>query len=239
MVREFCQTVDCRTRARYWVRWMSRWSRPARDTCAPTGSCPATWPRWWATAATTSSRRLHRGLPSAHLTFIFSLADPVVSGRTPEHARSRDPFRNLVLLGGLHQAPAYVLPDERQRGVQISVHPLAARALFGAPARELSALVTDGPDVLGADAERVRGRMREEPSWPARFAILQDYLRDRIDARPRRRERVRPELVEAWRWLAWHRGDRVDGRPGGARPPQPAAAAHPVHPGGRSRARSR
>jgi AraC-like DNA-binding protein len=149
---------------------------------------------------------LHRGLPSAHLTFLFSLADPVVTGQTPEHARSHGPYRNLVLVGGLHSGPAYVVPDERQRGVQISVHPLAARAVFGAPARELSALVTDGFDLLGTDAERVLAGMREASSWPARFAILQDYLRDRVDARPQRRERVRPELVEAWRWLAWHRG---------------------------------
>jgi AraC-like DNA-binding protein len=109
-------------------------------------------------------------------------------------------------VGGLHSEPAYVVPDDRQRGVQISVHPLAARAVFGVPARELSALVTDGLGVLGADAERVRAGMWEASSWPARFAILQDYLRDRVDARPQRRERVRPELVEAWRWLAWHRG---------------------------------
>jgi AraC-like DNA-binding protein len=148
---------------------------------------------------------LHRGLPSANLTFIFSLADPVVTGWTPEHARGSEPFRNLVLLGGLHTSPAYVVPDERQRGIQISVHPLAARALFGAPSRELELLV-DGPEVLGADAERTRSRMLEAATWPARFAILQDYLRRRVDARSQRRERVRPELAEAWRWLAWHRG---------------------------------
>ena len=148
---------------------------------------------------------LHRGLPSAHLTFIFSLADPVVTGWTPEHAQGRDPFRNLVLLGGLHTSPAYVVPDERQRGIQISVHPLAARAMFGGPSREL-ALLVDGPDVLGADAERIRSRMLEATAWPDRFTILQDYLRHQVDARSRRRERVRPELVEAWRWLAWHRG---------------------------------
>ena len=148
---------------------------------------------------------LHRGLPSAHLTFIFSLADPVVTGWTPEHAQGRDPSRNLILLGGLHTSPAYVVPDERQRGIQISVHPLAARALFGAPSREL-ALLVDGPEVLGAEAERIRNRMLEATTWPVRFAILQEYLRHRVDARSRRRERVRPELVEAWRWLAWHRG---------------------------------
>ena len=149
---------------------------------------------------------LHRGLPSAHLTFIFSLADPVISGRSPEQARGSDALRNHVLVGGLHTGPAYIRPDEHQRGIQIAVHPLAARSLFGAPARELGALVTDGPDLLGAEAERVRARMREASAWPARFTILQEYLRGRVDARPRRPERVRPELVEAWRWLAWHRG---------------------------------
>jgi AraC-like DNA-binding protein len=155
---------------------------------------------------------LHRGLPSAHLTFIFSLADPVVSGWTPEHARGHDPFRNLVLLGGLHTSPAYVVPDERQRGIQMSVHPLAARALFGAPSRELATLVADGPEVLGADAGRIRDRMLEATTWPARFGILQEYLRDRVDGRSRRQERVRPELLEAWRWLAWHRGTgSIDG----------------------------
>ena len=149
---------------------------------------------------------LHRGLPSAHLTFIFSLAEPVVSGWTPEHAQGGDPLRNLVLLGGLHTRPAYVVPDEHQCGIQMAVHPLAARALFGASSRELAALVADGSEVLGADAERIRARMLEATAWPARFAILQEYLRHRVDARSKRRERVRPELAEAWRWLAWHRG---------------------------------
>jgi AraC-like DNA-binding protein len=149
---------------------------------------------------------LHRGLPSAQLTFVLSLADPVVTGETPEHARGRDPFRNLVIVGGLHTRPAFIAPDDHQRGIQVSVHPLAARALLGAPVRELAALVIDGPEVLGTEVERVRARMREALSWTARFGILQEYLRRRVDRRPQHRERVRPELVEAWRWLAWHRG---------------------------------
>lgn len=149
---------------------------------------------------------LHRGLPSAHLTFLFSLEQPIICGATPQQADGPDAYRNLVLVGGLHPGPAYVRPDPRQCGVQLSVHPLAARALFDAPARELRALVTDGPDLLGPDAERVRARMREAASWPERFAVLQAYLSDRVDRLPSRRERVRPELVEAWRWLARHRG---------------------------------
>ena len=147
---------------------------------------------------------LHRGLPSASLTFIFSLADPIVSGWTREQAEGGDSYRNRIVLGGLHTRPAYVVPDKHQRGIQISVHPLAARALFGAPARELATPEADGPEVLGADAERTRTQMLQAATWPARFAILQDYLRRRVDGQ--RRERVRPELVEAWRWLAWHRG---------------------------------
>lgn len=149
---------------------------------------------------------LHRGLPSANLTFLFSLADPVVCGESPEHAGSPGAYRNQVLVGGLHIRPAYVVPDEHQRGVQLAVHPLAARALFGVPARELTALVTDGPDVLGGGAERARARMREAATWADRFAVLRGYLRDRVDRQPHRRERVRPELVEAWHWLARRRG---------------------------------
>lgn len=149
---------------------------------------------------------LHRGLPSAHLTFLFSLEGPVVCGATPEQAGGADAHRNLVLVGGLHPGPAYIQPDPRQRGVQLAVHPLAARAPFDAPARELRALVTDGPDLLGRDAERVRARIGDAAGWPERFAVLQAYLRERVDRRPSRRERVRPELVEAWRWLARHRG---------------------------------
>ena len=150
---------------------------------------------------------LHRGLPSASLTFLFSLEQPVVCGVTPQQAGGPDAHRNLVLVGGLHPGPAYIRPDPRQRGVQLAIHPLAARALFDAPARELRALVTDGPDLLGADAERVRARLGEAAGWPERFAVLQTYLRDRLDRRPRRRERVRPELVEAWRWLARRSSD--------------------------------
>jgi AraC-like DNA-binding protein len=149
---------------------------------------------------------LHRGLPSAHLTFLFSLEQPIVCGATPQQADGPDAHRNLVLVGGLHPGPAYVRPDPRQLGVQLSVHPLAARALFGAPTRELRFLVTDGADLLGPGAERVRARLRDAVGWSERFAVLRAYLRDRLDRRPQRREQVRPELTEAWRWLARHHG---------------------------------
>lgn len=149
---------------------------------------------------------LHRGLPSPYLTFIFSLADPIVTGQTADHATSPDAWQTSIIIGGLHQRPAFIVPDDDQHGIQLAVHPLAARALFGVPAAELSALVSEGSDVIGERVERCRQRLVEEKSWSARFAVLQGFLRDQVDAAGRC-SAPRAEIAEAWRWLAWHRGD--------------------------------
>ena len=147
---------------------------------------------------------LHRGLPSATLTLIFSLAGPVVTGASPAQLRGPDAWRTPVLVGALHVAPAYVLADPAQAGIQLALHPLAARALLGVPAAELSALVTDGVDVLGPAADRLREQL-PGLSWEDRFALLGEHLRARLAASTR--PGVRPELLEAWRWLAVRRGN--------------------------------
>ena len=155
-------------------------------------------------AAAGAEPRLHRGLPSATLTLIFSLAGPVVTAATPGQLGGPDVHRTLVLVGGLHVDPAYVRADPDQAGVQLAVHPLAARALLGVPAAELTALVSDGTDVLGPGAERLRERL-SEAGWEGRFALLGEHLMARLAAAPCR-STVRPELAEAWRWLAVRRG---------------------------------
>ena len=144
---------------------------------------------------------VHRGLPSPYLTFIFSLADPVVSGPSLAQAYDTAAQRTQIVLGGLHQQPAFIVPDDHQAGIQLAVHPLAARALFGVPTAELPELVTEGADVLGTESERLRQRLVEVDSWPARFTMLQGYLRDRIGGAGRRQQ-PRDEVQEAWRWLA-------------------------------------
>ena len=146
---------------------------------------------------------LHRGLPSPYLTWIFSLAAPVVSGDTPASARGPDAVRTSILLGGLHTRPAYVIDDPRQAGIQLALHPLAARRLLGIPAAELRVLATEGADVLGATAERLHRRLFDA-SWTERFALLEADLNGRR-GRPCR-ERVRPEVIGAWQWLAHRRG---------------------------------
>ncbi|MZD09500.1 AraC family transcriptional regulator, partial [Streptomyces sp. SID5785] len=81
---------------------------------------------------------LHRGLPSPYLTVIFSLDGPVVTGSTPEQATGPDAVRADIVVGGLHRSPAFIAQPAHEAGIQLAVHPLAARALLGVPAAELS-----------------------------------------------------------------------------------------------------
>jgi AraC-like DNA-binding protein len=145
---------------------------------------------------------IHRGLPSPALTVVFSLDDPIVTGVSPTHATGPDAYRNQIILGGLHTSPAYIAQPAVQSGIQLAVRPLEARALFGLPASELRALTTEGADVLGKSATRLREQICEMTTWPERFAVLARYLRGRYE----NQKQPRPEVMEAWRWIAWHRG---------------------------------
>lgn len=149
---------------------------------------------------------LHRGLPSPSLTFIVSLDEPVVAGYSPEHATGPEAFRNDIVVGGLHTTPAYIAQPRVQTGIQLAVRPLASRALFGVPAGELRTLTTEGSDVLGREAVRMRERLADAADWDSRFELLRRYLGQRIECRERARG-TRPEVAEAWRWLACHRGN--------------------------------
>ena len=146
---------------------------------------------------------VHRGLPSPYLTFILSLDAPITTGHSPEHLDSPAAHRNDVLVAGLHTAPAYVRQPAHEAGIQLAVHPLAARALFGVPARELDLLTIEGADLLGPAVDHLRERLLEEPDWQRRFALVEAYLRRRAERAGRA---VRPELTAAWRWLAGRRG---------------------------------
>lgn len=148
---------------------------------------------------------IHRGVPSAHLTFIISLAEPISTGASPEHLASPRAHRNEVLVAGLHTTPAYVHRSSQEAGIQLALHPLAARALLGMPTRELDPLTVEGADLLGPGVTGLREQLLEVGDWQRRFDLLTGYLRARIDAAGRM-ARVRPEVTEAWTWMARHRG---------------------------------
>lgn len=143
---------------------------------------------------------IHRGLPSPTLTFIVSLERPIVTGESVDHARSAEAYRNQVIVSGLHTRPAYIDQQGVEAGLQLGVRPLAARALFGVPAAELRSLTTEGAEVLGGPVTELQEQLIEAVDWSTRFVIMRDFLRRRTATAGR--PEPRPEVAEAWRWIA-------------------------------------
>ncbi|MDT5147662.1 MAG: hypothetical protein QOC58_2307 [Mycobacterium sp.] len=145
---------------------------------------------------------VHRGMPSAKLTFIVSRDDGVRAAASPEAVHAARP--KPLLLGGLHVTAAHVQQQRGQAGVQLAVHPLAARALFGVPTAELGSIDLDATLVLGRRAMELHERVAEARDWPEAFAMIAAHL---AEARRRRDgATVRPEIAWAWRLLERSRG---------------------------------
>jgi AraC-like DNA-binding protein len=116
----------------------------------------------------------HRGLPSPFLTLIFTLDEPLVLLAHPDPRQP--PGEYGALLGGLHSAPALIVHDGAQSGVQVALRPFGARVLLGLPAGELAELDVPAEAVLGGACAEFRDRALTAASWPERFAILDEIL---------------------------------------------------------------
>jgi len=145
---------------------------------------------------------VHFGMPSSMLTFIVSLDDGVEAAETVDALPSAQP--TPVILSGLHVRASHVRQRRGQAGVQLAVHPLASRALFGVPSAELSVTNYDGEAVLGRGGIELRDRVAEAQHWPKVFALVAEY----VAAARRRRDgaMVRPEVAYAWHLLERSRG---------------------------------
>ncbi|MCW2655372.1 MAG: hypothetical protein QOE41_4477 [Mycobacterium sp.] len=145
---------------------------------------------------------VHRGMPSSMLTFIVSLDDGVEAADTADALPAARP--TPLIIGGLHVRASHVRQRRGQAGVQLAVHPLASRALFGMPSAELPVAEYDAAAVLDRGALQLRDRVAEAHSWPDVFALVAGYL---IDARRRRDGvTVRPEVAYAWHLLERSQG---------------------------------
>ncbi len=131
---------------------------------------------------------VHRGLPSSKLVFIVSRDDGVCTDGLPP---------NPVVLGGMHTEASTVLTPVAQAGVQLAVHPLASRAVFGLPTSDIVSSTFSGLDQLGSRAARLHQRMTETSDWSESFDLLHADLVAawNPDLLPR------PEIVRAWRLL--------------------------------------
>lgn len=145
---------------------------------------------------------VHLGMPSSTLTFIVSLDDGVQATAAVETLPMAQPIP--VILGGLHVRASQVRQCRGQAGMQLRVHPLASRALFGVPAAELSVIDFDAAAVLGRASERLHARATQTRGWPAAFDVVTEHL---AAARRRRDDvTVRPEVAYAWHLLQRSRG---------------------------------
>lgn len=144
---------------------------------------------------------VHRGLPSSKLTFILAFDDGVQAAATAPALASAAPAP--IVLGGLHTTTAFVQQRSAWAGIEMTVHPLAARPLFGVPARELSLTDFDGSSVLQRWGEELHSRAVEARDWATAFTLIQSQLITRFDGD----HRVRPELIRAWQLL-----ERTGGR---------------------------
>lgn len=138
----------------------------------------------------------HLGLPSRHLTVVLSLGAPTRTMGPPGTDRTPSDFAALV--GGLHTRPVVIAHDGNLAGVQLDLTPEGARSLFGLPAAALGSVVLSLDDLIGTRAGELAERLAEAPTWPARFAVVDDVLSRGAGRLPQ----PAPEVGYAWRRLA-------------------------------------
>ncbi len=136
----------------------------------------------------------HLGLPSPHLTTIFTVDEPLRIARHPDPTQS--PGEYLAIVGGLHTSPAVIEHDGAESGIQVQLSPLGARTLFGLPAGELAGIDVSALELLGGAAGELQEQLRAASGWPSRFALLDQHLGRRLDST----SMPAPEVRRAW-WL--------------------------------------
>jgi AraC-like DNA-binding protein len=142
---------------------------------------------------------LHRGVPSLHLTFIVSVADPIEVVRQPDPAVAPGSYRLVV--AGLQDSAALIAHRGAQEGVSVRLSPLGSRVLLGVPAAALWNASAEAADVVGRPADELWERVQEAHGWTERFAavdtVLVRLLRDGVpDGR----------LAAAWRLILGSHG---------------------------------
>lgn len=143
---------------------------------------------------------VHMGLPSGTLTFIVAFDNPL---RLSLEADADGPTQShWSMLAGLHDRPAQVWHRGDQHGMQLAVTPQGASALFGESAAVLASEVVALEDIDLPFTSTLLDRLDGASGWPARFAILDDLLLEKVGEPAR----VRPEVEYAWQALVGSAG---------------------------------
>ncbi|MEU5216577.1 helix-turn-helix domain-containing protein [Streptomyces sp. NPDC020807] len=155
---------------------------------------------------------VHCGPPGHSLTAVISLAEPLAVAAGVDAGAPVTRFAGVA--GGLMRRSVAIHHDGRQEGVQVSLTPLGARAVYGMPAAELADRLVPLDELLGALGVELVDRLRAATTWPARVAALDGVLLRAVGrgAGGDPGSRVRPEVAEAWRRLRAARGGVRIGR---------------------------
>lgn len=137
----------------------------------------------------------HQGVASPHLTFLLCLDGKVEVLANADPARPPGAFTAMV--SGLHDGPAVVAQGAAMTGLQLRLTWRGARALFGVPAGELAGDTVDLAALLGRRTGGLLDRLASTPTWPGRFARLDDELAA-LAAQGPGDGGVAPEVARAW-----------------------------------------
>jgi AraC-like DNA-binding protein len=128
-----------------------------------------------------------RQIPGPRVVVIVELGPPI---------RLTDPFRRGEhfpggFAAGLGDFVTETSHDGFQRGIQIDLAPVGARALFGLPMGELAGAVVSLPDLLPRDERSLAERLDALPDWDARLDAVERLLATSLERVTPRGEIVR------------------------------------------------
>jgi AraC-like DNA-binding protein len=99
------------------------------------------------------------------------------SGRLGPHASYAGGF-----VAGVSDAFTQTEHSGFQAGIQLNLHPLGARRLFGVPLRELRGQTVHFRDLMPKAERELSSRLAELASWDARFDLLEAFVQRRLGA---------------------------------------------------------
>jgi AraC-like DNA-binding protein len=138
---------------------------------------------------TTPVRR--RELPSGDIPLIINFVGTVREWTSIGSAGS---VEHRSFTAGLHDSFTIVESSGPSHGLQVNFTALGARLFYDRPLAEFTNRTLELDDVFGPSARALVSRLRDAPTWDARFDILDREIRARVAAA------TQPPASVAWAW---------------------------------------